>query len=88
MSVARKVEEGKPLNVELAPDIYEAVSAKAEALHVSLDEAVSTLLRLGLETQERREDRLRRLTEELQATDDPNKTDYLTDQLGRDIFGR
>ena len=88
MSHAGKVEEGKPLNVELAPDIYEAVSTKAEALHVSLNEAVSTLLRLGLETQDRREDRLRRLTEDLQATDDPNKADYTADQLGRDIFGR
>ena len=60
----------------------------AETVDVSMNKAITALVRLGLESQEnRKRESFKRLKENL-ADDDPNQQDRLFDEFRRLILGR
>jgi hypothetical protein len=70
--------------------LHQQIVEKAQQMNMGFDETVTTLLRIGLETQTRREAELEGLVEDFRsgADMDPEKKHRLGDELGGAIFGR
>jgi len=64
------------------------VRAKAAEMNVSYEEAVSALLRLGLEAQKQREADLDEMVDRFRATEDEGERKRLGEELGGAIFGQ
>jgi hypothetical protein len=70
--------------------LHQQIVEKAQQMNMGFDEAVTTLLRIGLETQIRREAELEGLVEDFRSGADmgSEKKRRLGDELGGAIFGR
>ena len=74
--------------VGLAPSLASQVQRYAESAGTSMSKAIAALVRLGLESQERRKrEFFERLKENL-ANDDPNQQDRVVDEFRALILGR
>jgi len=72
----------------LAPSLASQVQRYAESVDTSMSKAIAALVRLGLESQERRKrEFFERLKENL-ANDDPNQRDRVVDEFRALILGR
>lgn len=87
MGVKRQLER-VVTEMSIPSDLDTAVRAKAAEMSVSYEDAVSALLRLGLEAQKQREAELDELVDRFRGTEDEAERRRLGDELGGAIFGR
>jgi hypothetical protein len=84
---AKKKAPGR-VSVALTPEIYRAISARAEQNDISLNRAIIQLLRTGLEAESRKKQRLEEVLRQYRECSDPRESERLGDELGAMIFGR
>lgn len=76
------------LSVALPPEIYKEITVRAEQNDISLNRAVIQLLRVGLEAEQQKKQRLEDLLHKYRECTDPQEAQHLGDELGAMIFGR
>jgi hypothetical protein len=76
------------LSIAMPPEIYKAISARAEQNGISLNRAVVQLLRAGLEAEQQKKQRLEELLRRYRECGDPQEAQRLGDEVGAMIFGR
>ena len=74
--------------VGLAPSLAGRVQRYAKSVDTSMSKAIAALVRLGLESQERRKRELFERLKENLANDDPEQQDRLVDEFRALILGR
>ncbi len=76
------------LSIAIPPEIYREISVRAEQNDISLNRAVIQLLRVGLEAEQQKKQRLEELLRRYRECTDPQEAQRLGDELGAMIFGR
>jgi hypothetical protein len=74
--------------VGLAPGLAQQVRRYAETVDASMSKAIAALVRLGLESQERRKREFFKTLKENLANDDPSQQDRMVDEFRALILGR
>ena len=74
--------------VGLAPSLASRVKRYAESADTSVSKAIAALVRLGLDSQERRKREFFEKLKENLANDDPNLQDRVVDEFRALILGR
>jgi hypothetical protein len=88
MKIVTKKEVSGRVSVALTPEIYRAVSARAEQNDLSLNRAILQLLRAGIEAEHQKKQRLEEMLRLYRECADPTEAERLSDELGAMIFGR
>jgi hypothetical protein len=86
--LATKKETFGRLSVALPPEIYAEVNARAEQNGISLNRAVLQLLRVGIEAEQQKKQRLEEILLKCRECTDAQEVERLGDELGAMIFGR
>jgi hypothetical protein len=74
--------------VGLAPVVVNQVERYAQTVDASMSKAIAALVRLGLESQEKRKEEFFRKLKKNLASDDPNQQERLVDEFRTLILGR
>ena len=76
------------LSVILPPEIHEDISASAVESWLSINRAILQLLRVGLNSEREKKQRLDEMLRRYRESTDPVEINRLGDELGSMIFGR
>lgn len=76
------------VSVALPPEIYREISARAEENDLSLNRAILQLVRVGLEAERLKKQRLEEMLRQYRQCTDPHEAERLGNELGAMIFGR
>jgi hypothetical protein len=86
--LAAKKDGSTRVSVALTPEIYSEISARAEQYDMSLNRAILQLLRVGLEAERQKKQRLEEKLRRYRDCADPHEAERLGDELGAMLFGR
>jgi hypothetical protein len=84
--VTKKDMSGR-VSVALTPEIYAEVSARAEQNEISLNRAILQLLRIGIDAEKQKKQRLDEMLRKYRECSDPVEVERLGEELGGMIFG-
>jgi len=87
-TVAEPLGERTRISIDLAPDLRTEVSARAKETGLSMNRTILQLLRVGLEAERQKKQRLEEMLRRYRECADPKEAERLGDELGAMIFGR
>jgi hypothetical protein len=87
MAAARNEARAR-VSVALTPELHSEISARAEQYEMSLNRTILQLLRVGLDAERQKKQRLEEMLREYRECADPKQAERLGDELGAMIFGR
>jgi hypothetical protein len=87
MGLVLEREKRATITLTLPSELKKSIEAKAQALGVDFDEVIAVLLRCGLAEQNKKEQEISRLAEQVASSSEPN-TSAAIDELGEIVFKR
>jgi hypothetical protein len=88
MPSASQSEERSQISIRLTPDLYSDLSRRAQETGLSMNRTVLQILRVGLDAERDKKQRLQNMLQRYRQCSDPEEAQRLGDELGEMIFGR
>ena len=86
--LTEKVEERAQISIRLAPELYAEIGARSKETGLSMNRTIVQLLRVGLEFERNKKQRLEETLRRYRECTDPQEAQRLSDELGAMIFGK